>query len=194
MQPRKSVLAGALAISVAACGGGIDVTSDYDPQTDFTSYSTFAVLEEADGGGTVSRLNDERIKRSLAATLTSRGMRQVDTPAEADAAIGYQFTTEDRVSYQTVNTGWGGYGYGYGGGWYGGGYGGGISTSNTTERHYEVGSLIIAIFDTSVEEMIFVSTGTKTLGTKQLSPEETQARIDEAVETILRDFPPGTQR
>ena len=192
MQPRQSVLAGALAISVAACGGGIDVTTDYDPGIDFTSYQTFVVLEEADGGGAVDRLNDERIKRSLAATLTSRGMRQVDTRDEADAAIGYQFTTEGRVSYQTVNTGWGGYGYGYGGGWYGSGMG--ISSSSTTERHYEVGTLIIAIFDTDAEEMIFVSTGSKTLSDKQRSPEEMQARIDEAVQTMLRDFPPGSQR
>ena len=191
MQPRKSVLAGALAISVAACGG-IDVTTDYDPGIDFTTYETFVVLDEADVGGQVDRLNDERIKRSLAATLTSRGMRQVQNNSEADAAIGYQFTTEGRVSYQTVNTGWGGYGYGYGGGWYGSGMG--VSSSNTTERHYEVGTLIIAIFDTDAEEMIFVSTGSKTLSEKQRSPEEQQARIDEAVQTMLRDFPPGTQR
>ena len=144
----------------------------------------------ADGGGQLDAFTDQRLKSALARNMVGKGLRQVDSPNQADVAIGYQFTTEDRVSYNTVNTGWGGYGYGYGG-WYGPGWGGGVSTSRTTENHYQVGSLIIALFDTSSEEMVYVSTGTKTLSNDNLSPDEAQQVINDAVDTILRDFPPG---
>ncbi len=190
MRSTRTALAAAV-VFAAACGGGISVKSDYDPGVDFSQYSTFVVLDEAEGGGQVDGFTDQRLKASMASTLEARGWRQVDDSAQADAAVGYQFTTEDRVSYNTVNTGWGGYGYGYGG-WYGPGWGGGVSTSSTTENHYQVGSLIIAIFDQEREEMIYVSTGTKTLSQDNLSPEESQQRIDDAVQTILRDFPPAS--
>jgi hypothetical protein len=180
---------GALAAVASACGGGISVNSDWDPAIDFANYRTFAVLDEA-SGEQLPAFVDQRVKASIASTLTAKGMEQADNPDNADVAVGYQFTSEQRSSYQTVNTGWGGYGYGGYGGWYGSGMS--MGTSTTTERRYEVGSLVIAIFDVEQEQMIFASTGSKTLEDRQMTPEESQARIDEAVQTILRDFPPGS--
>jgi hypothetical protein len=148
------------------------------------------VLDEATGGSGIDQLTKNRVKNSIANTLTAKGMRQVDDQKDADAAVGWQFTTEQRSSFQTVTTGWGGYGYGRGG-WYGG-MGMGTSSSRTTEVRYDVGSLAIAIFDVKRDQMIFTSTGSKTLSSGNLSPEESQKRIDEAVAIILEEFPPGS--
>lgn len=171
-----------------ACGGGISVQTDYDPGVDFGAYSTFAVLDAA-GGEQLPPFVDQRVKSSIASTLTAKGMRQVNSESEADVAVGYQFTSEQRSSYQTVNTGWGGYGYGGWGGWYGPGMS--MGTSTTTERRYEVGTLIIAVFDVAKKQMVYSSTGSKTLEDNPGTPEESQRRIDEAVGKILEDFPPG---
>ena len=65
-----------------------------------------------------------------------------------------------------------------------------MTTSRTTETVYDVGQLMIAIFDTEARQMVFTSTGSRELSTAQRTPQEMQERIDEAVETILRDFPP----
>ncbi|MCZ6824522.1 MAG: DUF4136 domain-containing protein [Gemmatimonadetes bacterium] len=182
--------AGALAVVLSGCGSGISVTNDWDPGVDFSAYSTFAVLDEATGGSGIDQLIQNRIKSSIASTLVGKGMRQVDSADDADAAVGWQLTTEQRSSFQTVTTGWGGYGYGRGG-WYGGA-GMGMSSSRTTERRYQVGSLAIGIFDVKRDEMIFTSTGSKELSSGNLSPEESQKRIDEAVALILEEFPPGS--
>lgn len=190
MNQFKTAFVATLAVSAAACGG-IDVKSDYNPNVDFSTYQTFAMLDEADGGGSVDQFVDQRLKAGIAQVITEKGWRQVDNVADADATVGYQFTTDERVSYQTVNSGWGGYGYGYGG-WYGPAWGGGMSTSSTTENRYQVGQLIIAVFDHDKEEMMFVGTGSKTLSDDNLTPEESQQRINDAVRTILRDFPPGS--
>jgi hypothetical protein len=190
---------GALAVVLAGCSG-LSVNSDWDPGVDFSTYSTFAVLDEAPGesgqSSGLDALTRNRVKNAIATTLLGKGMRQVDNPEEADAAVGWQFSSEQKSSYQTVSTGWGGYGWGgYGGygGWYGRGmgYGGGMSTSTTYETRYDVGTLFIALYDVERREMIFVGQGSKTLSDKQMSPEESQQRINEAVDKILADFPPG---
>ena len=177
-----------LALAGTACGG-LDVATDWDPSFDFATPRTFTVLEEA-SGRPLDRLNDQRVKNAIATAMEAKGFEQVADTSRADLAVGYQFTTEQRSSYQTVNTGWSSYGYGGYGGWYR--YGGPMmTTSMTTETRYDVGSLLIAIFDTDRRAMVFTSTGSKTLSDAQRSPEEAQARIDDAVTQILRDFPPG---
>ena len=185
------LLSVAAVMMTVACGGGLKVQTDYDPAVDFSRYSTFVVLEEA-GDETAPGFLDARIKNAMAQTLTAKGWRQVDSPEQADVAVGYQLTTEQRSSYQTISTGWGGYGYGYGD-WYDPywGGGGGMSTSTTREYRYEEGTLVIAVFDTRKKEMIYASTGSGTLEERQQTPEQAQAEVNEVVEQLLKDFPPG---
>lgn len=190
MHVERLATAGVLAVALSGCGSGISVSSDWDPAVDFTKFNTFVVLDEASGGGGLDQLVQNRIKNSITSTLQAKGMRQASSQDDADVAVGWQVTTDERSSFQTVSTGWGGYGYGrYG--WYGG-TGMGMTTSRTTETRYEVGTLVIALFDTGREEMIYTSTGSKTLKGDNPSPQEMQKRIDEAVAKILEDFPPGS--
>ena len=165
------------------------MTSDWDPNFDFAQPQTFTVLDET-GGDDLPDLMDNRVKNALTNAMVARGFREVADTSQADLAIGYQFTSEQRSSYQTVNTGWNSYGYGGYGGWYRYGGGPSMTTSRTTETRYDVGRLLIAIFDTEARQMVFTSTGQDELSTAQRTPQEMQQRIDDAVETILRDFPP----
>lgn len=183
---------GVLVIVLSGCGSGISVQSDWDPGVDFSAFSTFAVLDEATGGGGLDQLTQNRIKTSITNTLQAKGMRQVDDPREADAAVGWQVTMEERSSFQTVNTGWSNYGWGWNRGWHGSTMRVGTTTSRTTETRYEVGTLIIALVDVERDEMIFVGQGSKTLPSGNQTPEQAQKRIDEAVAKILEDFPPGS--
>lgn len=193
MNLRSLGTAVALAVLAAGCSGGLTVTNDWDPNVDFANYQTFVVLDAAAGGEQLSAFVNNRIKASITSTLTAKGMRQASSADDADAAIGWQVTTQERSSFSTVSTGWGGYGYGaYGmgyGGWYGPGMG--MATTTTTEQRYTVGALAIAIFDVKREEMIFTATGTKELAADNPSPEESQKRIDDAVQKILENFPPS---
>ncbi len=189
MRVERLVVAGVLAVALSG-GSGISVTSDWDPGVDFTKFSTFFVLDEATGGGGIDQLSQNRIKGSITSNLQAKGMSLADSEKDANIAVGWQVTTDQRSSFQTVSTGWGGYGWG-GGGWYGGGMGG-MSTSRTTETQYEVGTLVIAMFDEAKQEMIFTATGSKTLSSGNQTPEQAQKNIDEAVTKILKDFPPGS--
>ncbi len=183
---RRAFLLLLLPLSMAC--GGINVVSDWDPNFDFAQAQTFVVLEET-GGDDLPPLVETRVRNSIAAAMTARGYRQVSDTTEANLAVGYQFTSEQRRSYETVNTGWNSYGYGGYGRWYR--YGGPtMTTTRTTERVYDVGQLLIAIFDTDSPAMVFTATGSSELSQAQRTPQEMQREIDEAVEEILRDFPP----
>lgn len=170
--------------ALAACSG-IVVTNDWDPRVDFSQFQTFAVLEER--GQPINRLTDQRIRAAIVGNLTSKGFRQVNTPDEADLAIGYQVTTDERTSYQTVHSGWGASGFGSSRTRWGGS--GGIS--RTTQWNYTVGTLVIAAFEARDKELVWEASGTGIINPSS-GPEQSEQRINDAVREIMQDFPPGS--
>ena len=172
------------AFFLGACSG-ISTTSDYDPAVDFTKYSTYTWLDTE--GDDIDSITDSRVRASIDGALIARGFQKGG--ADADLAVGYQGASAERRSYNTVNSGWGG-GYGYGGyGW--GGYGMSMGTSTTYENVWEEGTLIVGMFDVESKNLIWTGTATAVIDTGR-SPEDRQQLIDDAVDKMLKDFPPGS--
>ncbi len=173
--------AAALTLVVCACGG-IRVNTDYNPDTDFTRYRTFAWAE---GLGSLddprmTDLVDQRFRRAVESELVSRGM-ETTASGEPDVFVGYQIALDDRVDYQTINT------Y-YGGAWgYRGVYGGVVGTQ-TTATEYTVGTLVIDVYDARQRELVWRGSGEGRVNQAR-NPEESQERINQVVTRILQDFP-----
>jgi hypothetical protein len=177
--------AGVLTLVLSACGSGIETNSDWDPTADFSAYQTYAWVEGAYTTG-LGDLVDTRLQAAVEANLNSKGLRKATRAVDADLGVGFQLTTQERTSLQTVSSGWpGGYygGYGYGG------WGGGTSTTYAT--NYTDGSLIIGLFDLESKQMVWQGVGTKTLSESNDSPEERAQKINEAVAKIMEAYPPG---
>ena len=175
----------ALFVSIAALAAcsSISVTSDWDTNVDFSIFETFAVLEEPKQP--VNRLVDQRIRAALVAELTGKGLRQVDTPDKADLAIGYQVTTEERTTHHTVHSGWDGYRGGWNTHWRSP-----AGTSTTRQVNFTVGTLVIAAFQMSDKELVWEGSASGTVNPSS-GPEQREQRINDAVQRILKDFPPG---
>jgi len=94
--------------------------------------------------------------------------------------------TQQRSSFTTINSGWGG-NYRWGGGW---GMGMGMGTSTTTEQTWTEGSLILAMFSNDSQLMVWTGTATTDLDSNR-TPQERQELIDSAVIKMMEDFPPG---
>ena len=172
------------AFFLGACSG-ISTTSDHDPAVDFTKYSTYIWLDTE--GDDIDAITDSRVRSSIDGALIGKGFQKGGD--DANLAVGYQGTTSERRSYNTVNSGWGG-GYGYGGyGW--GGYGMSMGTSTTYENTWQEGSLILGLFDVESKALVWTGTATATLDQGR-SPEERQQLIDDAVEKMMKKFPPGS--
>jgi hypothetical protein len=187
LQIMRHRLLGAAAASLVltACGSGIDTNADWDPTANFGNYQTYAWVDGAYTSG-YGDLVDSRLQSAIEANLNAKGLRKATSGRDADLGVGFQVTTQDRTTLQTVSSGWpGGYygGYGYGG------WGGGSTT--TYSQNYTEGSLIIGMFDTDSQKMVWQGVGTKTLSEGNVSPDERAKNINEAVAKILEDFPPG---
>ena len=169
--------------SLAACSG-ISVTSDWDPGVDFSKFKTFAVLEETQPS--INRLVAQRIRAAIVMELTAKGLQQVDTPDKADLAIGYQVTTEERTTHHTVHSGWDGYRSGWSGSTH---WRSPAGTSTTRQVNFTVGTLVIAAFRMSDKELVWEGSASGTVNPSS-GPERSQQRINDAVQRVLKDFPP----
>jgi len=173
-----------LLASLGACSG-ISVTSDWDPGIDFSQFKSFAVLEETQPS--INRLVDQRVRAAIVAELNASGLRQVDSPDKADLAIGYQVTTEEHTSFHTVHDrGWGSAGYRRSRAH----WSAPVGNSRTTQINYTVGTLVIAAFQMGEKELVWEGSGSGTVNPSR-GPEQSKQRIKDAVEQILKDFPPG---
>lgn len=162
----------------------IAVESDWDTSVDFSGFQTFALIDNPEP--VVNRLIDERIRTAISADLESKGLRQLDDYADADLAVGYEVTTEQRATYHTIHSGWGASGWNAGNV----GFGTSVGSSQTVRRDYTLGTLVIAVFRVEDKALIWEGSGTDTVQPSR-GPEESTQNINEAVQKILGDFPPG---
>ena len=169
---------------LAACSS-MAVESDWDPDVDFSGFQTFGLIASTELA--VSPLVDQRIRNAISEDLRSKGLREVDDYAGADLAIGYEVATQQRATYQTVHSGWGASGFRTSNAR----FGGSIGMSRTIRNEYTVGTLVIAVFRMQDKALVWEGIGTDVLS-RASGPEESAQMINEAVEKILRDFPPGT--
>jgi hypothetical protein len=174
------------ALAVLTACSGITTTSDWDPGVDFSRFKTFALLEEAQPS--VSRLVDQRVRAAIAAELGAKGLQQVERPEQADLAIGYQVTTEERTSYHTVHNGWRTNRY-----WTSRAHwGSSVGTSTTRQVNFTVGTLVVAAFQMGDKELVWEGSASATVDPSS-GPERSEQRINEAVGRIFEDFPPGSK-
>ena len=153
----------------------VKVVSDYDSQTNFSKYKTYAFYKPGIDKAKISDLDKKRIMREIKANLTLKGMTISEKP---DFLISIFTKERERIDVYNNNYGYWGYGYGP---WYGG-----TSVSSSTE-----GTLFIDFIDTNKNELFWQGIG---VGDLVLSTvEKKEARIKEIVTKILAQYPPGSE-
>lgn len=159
----------------------VQVTTDYNPQQDFTQFKSFKLYEGKpipNDALTKNPLVKKRVESALSKVLTGKGFTEVDK--DPDFIVLAHAGVKEKMRVDT-------YGYGWYDPWWGpyGGY--------TSVSYYEEGSLVIDIVDTDKKELAWRGIGTRTIKTFS-DPEEMQQVIDETVTKILADFPPWASK
>ena len=155
----------------------VRVVSDYDQDTNFAQYKTYAFYKTGIDKAQISDLDKKRILRAIEAEMNARGYVKSENP---DLLVSIFTTERDRIEVYN-NFGWG-YGWGYYNPW----YWGGPYVSTSTE-----GSLYIDLIDARKKELIWQGKGTGTLS-ETTKVEKREARIREFVASILSRYPPKT--
>ncbi len=181
---RTSIVIAAGALLLASCGPSINVNSDWSPEVAWESFYTYKWLPDAqsDGAGRAAdQITDQRIRLAMDSIMVERGLRRVDSGS--DIMIGYQVTTRTNVSYVTTGTSWGRSGWGRSG------WSGGVTTMRTTPVYSRAGTLLISIYETEGQSLVWHGSGQTDLqGTTD--PRERQQRINNVVGKTLAKFPP----
>ena len=163
-----------LAMIVTSCAS-IYVTTDYDSQTDFSTYKTFAFFKEGVDKAEISDLDKKRILRAIEANFSQRGMTLSETP---DILV-HIFTRErENIDvYDNYSPYYWGWGIGYGPFWGGANY----SVSRNSE-----GILYIEIIDAQKKELIWQGKG---VGYLPQNRERKEEAIKNFVNKILEEYP-----
>jgi len=152
----SSLLVVGMVFILASCST-IKVHTDLDSTVDFTKYKSFEYYGWADGSDKIlNDLDKRRIESAFADELYKRGLGVVGK--DGDMVIALYIVTEQKTQTTATTTHMGGYGgyYGYGPGY---GYGSGYSSTYVNTYDYEVGTLIISVYDKAEERLIWESTG-----------------------------------
>lgn len=183
--------------TLSSCSS-VRVLADYDTNTDFRAYKTYAFYKTGIDRAQISDLDKKRILYAIETEMAARGFQKSQNP---DILVSIFTKESEQVDVFNNNFGWGWGGLGWGGwgwgglgwgGWgmnpwmWGGGLGGwgGSQISTRTE-----GSLYIDLIDTRDKQLVWQGKGVGTLNnTKNM--EKKEARIKKFVAEILEEYPP----
>jgi hypothetical protein len=185
-----------LGLLLSSCSS-IKVKTDWDPEVDFSQFRTWDfgpthVPTEADAQLVTDDLIDGRVRRALEHVLPEHGLDRVGNAPHV--RVSFFLVVKDKVNVTTINnhygygSGWGTR-YGYNSGW---GYGPGGFGTQTVVDQYQQGTLVIdfAIDDAEGRKLVWRGAGSARMREGQRTPEESQARAIEAVNEILKKYPP----
>jgi hypothetical protein len=166
----------------------LDVTTDFDPEQDFSTYKTYTWYKgemPADDALSANPLIQKRVMNSVNKELQAKGFELTD--GDPDFVVIIHAGTKERMQVTNTGYGYGGYGWGrYGYGW--GGYG---APMDTQVSYYDEATLVVDIADFTKKELVWRGTGTGVLSKKERSQEESQQIADEVIMKIMKDFPPA---
>jgi hypothetical protein len=176
MKTQKAVLVLMATILLFARGSSAQqVNTDYDRSANFAQYKTYSW----GGVKTEDPLLIDRIKAAVNSVLTAKGWTQVESGGDI-SVMALRMTR----AQQTLDT----FYDEFGGGWGWRGFGsGGFGESTTTTDTYEVGTLVIDLFDAKTKQLLWSSSSSATLSTN--SNKNTQ-NLDKGVAKMFKEFPP----
>jgi len=180
------ILSFAIVMALTSCET-LKVTSDFDPNVNFSKYKTYSVLPwNDDNSALINEFDQKRILNSVHEQMVARGYKKVESGSDISVSTFLILNEKEQTTAYTNH--YGGYGY-YGGfGYYGFGPGYGVGTSSTTynTQTYIVGTLILDVFDNSTKKLIWQGIGA---GTVDNNPQTRDKNIPKAIAKIMAPYP-----
>jgi len=171
MNIRKTIVTTLVVFVLTAASLAQQVKTDYDRDANFSKYKTFS-FEKIQ---TEDPLWVDRIKSAVGASLTARGLSQVDSGGDISVvAVGMTKTQQRLDTFYN----------GFGGGWR---WGGRFGDATTTTETYQVGTLVVDLFDSNTKELLWRGSASGTVSNKS---ESNIKNLDKGVQKMFKNYPP----
>jgi hypothetical protein len=168
----------AVALLAVGCGFSIKTSTDYDRSVRFPIYDSFFIIK---GNSSGNSLIDERAQEDVRSALLTKAWIEVPE-GMGKAAVVVHAATTTKHTYETLYEGWGGWGWQRG---LGRDFGG----ATTVVDNYEVGTLVVDIFDSQTKQAIWHGTASDAVSDNAKSNAEATRQ---AVEKMFKHFPPAS--
>lgn len=164
------LLSAIILIFVLSSCSSIKVTTDYEPETDFSKYNTFAYYKKGIDKAPISDLDKRRILKAIGGELVMKGMNKSDNP---DVLVSIFTKAVKKVDIYENR--WHPYYY---------------NPYHRRNIHkYTEGTLFIDLIDVKTKKLIWQGIGSGFL-TKSMKPEKREEAIQKFVTEILAKYPP----
>jgi len=147
-----------------------NVTVDYDHATNFSQVKTYSWSKVH----TANSIWDDRVKDAINRELAAKGWTQL--PSGGDVYLMAIEKTSVHQQYDTFYDGFGGWRRF-----------GSFGESTTTVENYEVGTLIVSMFDGNSKQLIWRGASSSDLSG---NPEKNTKNLDKDVQKMFKNFPP----
>lgn len=173
MKIQKHVLLLTMSVLLIAAAASASISTDYDHNANFNNYKTYSwgKLE------TANSLWDQRVKEAVDNQMAAKGFTLV--PSGGDVVVNAFGKIHPE---KTLNT----FYDGFGGGWRWRGMGG-FGTATTTVDTYNVGTLVVDMFDANSKNLIWRSSSSDTLSS---NADKNTKKLDSDVHKMFEHFPP----
>ena len=171
----KYFLIGIATLILSACASAPKVNIDSDPAVKFSEYRTYSWLAQPKVG---SPLVQQRLVDGINKRMHAKGLTLVQN---GEIAIAANVATQQKQSLTTfydtpAYAGWG---------WRG--MGPGMGTATTTVDTYEVGTLVVDMFDTASKRAIWRGVATATVPDSQ---EKVSTLLEQSLDKMFEEYPP----
>lgn len=166
----------AASVLLAACTT-LRVSSDFDHQTSFANYHTYAWLPR-EHARSQNPLAVRHAQEAIDAEMQRKGYALTADLGEADFVVDFTLSAKERLDVQS-------YPALYRGPWI---WGRGYYGNQIDLRTYREGSLVIDIFDGHTHQPVWTGRATKELSQAEL--EHSRAPVQAATSAVLGAFPP----
>jgi len=189
------LLLGAVLLTCTYGAVNAQANSDYDKTIDFTKYSTYSFAGWQDNSDQLlNDLDKNRILTAFKQEFTARNMTLVTDNADAIVTLYFVINNEtSTTAYTDFN---GGMGYGRVGmrrGW-GMGVGGvgmGSATTTYSENDYQVGTMVVDVYDGATKNLVWQGTYQKTISE---NTKKRDKKIPKAVNKLMKKYPIDVQK
>ena len=177
---RIRICSGFVAATMLLTGAAwASVSVDYDLRVKFSEYKTYSWKLVQ----TVDRLWDQRVKDAIEGQLPATGWTQV--PSGGDVLVSAIVVTRPEQTFtgtfsEFPRDPWGGF-FGFGGGF------GSATLSRTT---FDVGTLVVDMFDGRSNALVLRAVAT---GTISSNPQKNAKKLDREVRKMFKNFPTGSK-
>ena len=182
---RRWIIYMAIVVLVFGCST-LQVSQDYDAQTDFTRLQTFAWQNETQPKYDDIRLNSSllhaRIRGAVEQSLLAAGFRKA-ARQEAEVLVAYELAIHQQIESQPQS----GVGFGFG---FGGPRGGVMVSSGSDVSSYDEGLLVIDVLDPGSGRLLWRGKATDRFDQHSDSAKNTE-KINETVTKVMAQFPPA---